>query len=223
MPTLACPSATTAAIVAAAPPRNYRPDFPRVRIQKLDAPDATRLAYYNELQGKVLPGLVKAGMRPRHSYSRRRSRVWRILVLSSSRRRRISRIRFQAIFFLALSASSMSRTWQRWITARQASWRSKEYAVYIHLRGFRDDRGNRRPTWSLLRESDSIAGRRDPADLGSLLLRWGRGMTRGTHLAWTIEESKEGEEMGYRGVGNHLGRGVGSLAQPQGLILFYFF
>ena len=121
MPTLACPSATTAAIVAAAPPRNYRPDFPRVRIQKLDAPDATRLAYYNELQGKVLPGLVKAGMRPRHSYSRRRSRVWRILVLSSSRRRRISRIRFQAIFFLALSASSMSRTWQRWITARQVS------------------------------------------------------------------------------------------------------
>jgi hypothetical protein len=63
---------------------------------------------------------------------------------------------------------------------------------------------------------------RDPADLGSFLLRWGRGMTRGTHLAWTIEESKEGDEMGCRGVGKHLGRGGGSLAQPQGLILFYF-
>jgi hypothetical protein len=60
-------------------------------------------------------------------------------------------------------------------------------------------------------------------DLGSFLLRSGRGMTRGTHLACTIEESKEGEEMGCREVGKHLGRGGGSLAQPQGLILFYFF
>jgi hypothetical protein len=63
---------------------------------------------------------------------------------------------------------------------------------------------------------------RDLMDLGSFLLRWGRGMTRGTHLAWTIEESMEGDEMGCRGVVKHLGRGGGSLAQPQGLILFYF-
>jgi hypothetical protein len=38
-------------------------EFPRTRIQKLDATDATSLADCNELQGDVLPGLVKAGMR----------------------------------------------------------------------------------------------------------------------------------------------------------------
>jgi hypothetical protein len=62
------------------------------------------------------------------------------------------------------------------------------------------------PGRSLLLESDSIAGCRDPADLGLFSLWWGRGMTRGTHLAWTIEESKEGEEMGRQVRFSPLGR-----------------